>query len=135
MKTGEYDIIVSPVALAQLIGSVLLPAVNGRNVHAGRSKLAGSLGLQIADSRISLYDDPFIPGSPGSTYWDAEGVPSRRIDIVSGGVLKEFLYDLKTAYRYGKTSTRECSQDRFRRCTIHRSSQPRTGRAQEPDLV
>jgi PmbA protein len=105
VQTGEYDIILSPMALAQLLGSVLLPAVNGRSVHAGRSKLAGSLGQQILDERISLFDDPFIPGAPGSTYWDAEGVPSRRIDIISKGVLKEFLYDLKTAYRYGKSST------------------------------
>lgn len=105
VQTGGYDIILSPVALAQLIGSVLLPAVNGRNVHAGRSKLAGSLGEQIAGEEISLVDDPFIPGAPGSTYWDAEGVPSRRIDIIASGILNEFLYDLKTAYRYGKKST------------------------------
>jgi PmbA protein len=105
VKTGAYDIILSPVALAQLLGSVLLPAVNGRNVHAGRSKLAGSLGERVLDGKISLFDDPLIPGAIGSTYWDAEGVPTRRIDIVREGVLGSFLYDLKTAYRYGKTST------------------------------
>ncbi|HTY14394.1 MAG TPA: TldD/PmbA family protein [Methanoregulaceae archaeon] len=105
VKTGAYDIILSPVALSQLLGSVLLPAVNGRNVHAGRSKLAGSLGERILDQKISLFDDPLIPGALGSTYWDAEGVPSRRIDIIREGVLGEFLYDLKTAYRFGKKST------------------------------
>jgi PmbA protein len=105
VPTGEYDIILSPVALAQFLGNVVMPAVNGRNVHAGRSKLAGSTGEQVMDPKISLDDDPFIPGAPGSTWWDAEGVPTRRIGIVENGVLNEFLYDLKTAYRYGKTST------------------------------
>jgi PmbA protein len=113
VKTGVYDIILSPMALAQLLGSVLLPAVNGRNVHAGRSKLAGSLGEQILDRKISLFDDPLIPGALGSTYWDAEGVPTRRIDIVRDGVLGAFLYDLKTAYRYGKTSTASAIRSGF----------------------
>jgi PmbA protein len=52
-----------------------------------------------------MYDDPFLPGASGSVSWDAEGMPTRRIDFIRNGVLKAFAYDLKTAYRYGKTST------------------------------
>ncbi len=105
LPTGDYSLVLSPMALAQLLGNVFVPAVNGRSVHAGRSKLAKSLGELVADTSISMYDDPFRTYGPGSTWWDAEGIPTRRIDIVRDGVLTEFLYDLKTGYRYGKSST------------------------------
>ena len=105
LPTGDYSLVLSPMAFAQLLGNVFVPAVNGRSVHAGRSRLAKSLGEVVADTRISIYDDPFRTYGPGSTWWDAEGVPTRRIDIVRNGVLTEFLYDLKTGYRYGKSST------------------------------
>jgi PmbA protein len=105
LQTGYYSLVLSPMAFAQLLGNVFVPAVNGRSVHAGRSKLAQSLGEVIADMNISIIDDPFRKYGPGSTWWDAEGVPARRIEIIKNGVLNEFLYDLKTAYRYGKNST------------------------------
>jgi PmbA protein len=104
VATGAYDIILSPVALSQLIGHVVVPALSGRNVHAGRSWLAGKIGEQCMGEALSLYDDPFTRGL-GSTLWDAEGVPARRIDFVEGGELNCFGYDLKTAYRYGEEST------------------------------
>jgi PmbA protein len=104
METGPCDILLSPVALAQLLGNILVPALSGRTVHAGRSRLAPFLGQKIMDGRIDLYDDPFARGM-GATAWDAEGVPAARLDFVKGGVLSSFAYDLKTAYRYGAKPT------------------------------
>ena len=105
IPTGTYDIILSPLAAAQLISAVLVPALSGRNVHAGRSRLAGSLGTQVADDALSVYDDPLIPRGLGSTRWDAEGTVTRKIPFIREGILGEFAYDLKTASRYGAEST------------------------------
>jgi len=105
IPTGDYDILLSPLAYAELLGNVYIPALSGRNVHAGRSRLADSLNKQVADPRISMYDDPHIPGADGSIRWDAEGMPTQRIDFIRDGILCAFAYDLKTAYRYGKKST------------------------------
>ncbi|HWS21339.1 MAG TPA: TldD/PmbA family protein, partial [Methanoregula sp.] len=105
IPTGNYEILLSPLAYAELIGSVFIPALNGRNVHAGRSRFAESLGEPVANPLISMYDDPLLPGASGSVSWDAEGMPTHRIDFIRDGVLAAFAYDLKTAYRYGKTST------------------------------
>jgi PmbA protein len=52
-----------------------------------------------------MYDDPYLPRANGSVFWDAEGTPTKRVDFVRNGTLEAFAYDLKTAYRYGKTST------------------------------
>lgn len=105
IPTGSYDLLLSPLAWAELLGNVFIPAMNGRSVHAGRSKFADMLGKPVAYTGISMYDDPHLPGASGSTRVDAEGTPTRRIDFVENGILRAFAYDLKTAYRYGKEST------------------------------
>lgn len=104
IASGNYDVVLSPIALAQLIDHIIVPALSGRNVKAGRSYLADQLGEQCMDGTLSLYDDPFTRGL-GSTAWDAEGVPTKRIDFIDKGVLGCFAYDLKTAYRFGEEST------------------------------
>ncbi|MDD1679031.1 MAG: TldD/PmbA family protein, partial [Methanomicrobiales archaeon] len=112
IDTGAYEIILSPIASAQLIGQVVIPALSGRNVHAGRSFLAGKVGTECMGSEISLFDDPFARGL-GSTDWDAEGMPARRIDFVRGGILQCFAYDLKTAYRFQENSTASAVRSGF----------------------
>jgi PmbA protein len=105
IPTGEYDIILSPIAYADLLSNVFVPALSGRNVHQGRSKLADRIGKEVAVPGLSMYDDPHRMKANGSAWWDAEGTPAKRIDYVKDGVLEAFAYDLKTAYRFGKTST------------------------------
>jgi len=105
IASGEYDILLSPLAYGELLANVFVPALSGRNVHAGRSRLGNSLGEPVIDSQVTMYDDPLIKKGNGSVRWDAEGTPAHRIDYIREGILEAFAYDLKTAYRYGKTST------------------------------
>jgi PmbA protein len=112
IESGNYEIILSPIASAQLIGQVIIPALSGRNVYAGRSFLAGKVGTPCMGSEISLFDDPFARGL-GSTDWDAEGTLARRIDFVRKGVLEGFAYDLKTAYRFHENSTASAVRSGF----------------------
>ena len=71
-------------------------------MHAGRSRLAQSLGKIVADQQINMFDDPLLEKANGSVRWDAEGTPTRRIDFIRDGILETFAYDLKTAYRFRK---------------------------------
>ena len=105
IATGTYDIVLSPIAFADLLSGILAPALSGRSVLQGRSKLAGKTGEEIASPLVSLYDDPHRPGALGSTWFDAEGTPTRRLDFIRDGVLAGFAYDLRTAYRAGTAST------------------------------
>lgn len=103
IETGSYDVILSPIAAAQLIGGIVVPALSGKNVKAGRSYFADKLGEQCLDESFSLRDDPFR--GQGSKSRDAEGVPTKILDLVKDGVVESFMYDLKTAYKYGEEST------------------------------
>jgi PmbA protein len=105
ISTGDYDVVLSPLACAQLIGTVLIPSLSGRNVHAGRSRFAQSLGGEVLDPAISITDEPLLESGLHSTRWDAEGTIARQIPFIRNGVLEAFAYDLKTGYRYGKKST------------------------------
>ena len=105
IATGDYEILLSPLAYGELLGNVFVPALSGRNVHAGRSRLSQSLGKIVTNPAITMYDDPLLKGANGSVHWDAEGTPTRRIDFIRDGILETFAYDLKTAYRFGNKST------------------------------
>jgi len=105
IPSGDYPVVLSSLAYAELLSNVFIPALNGRSVHSGRSRLATLLGESIADPRIQMYDNPLLPRASGSTRWDGEGTPTRRIDFIRDGVLENFAYDLKTAYRYDKKTT------------------------------
>ncbi len=105
IDTGTYDLLFSPMAFASLAASLLQSALNGRNVHMGRSFLAGKLGEVIASEDLTVTDDPFYQRGLGSTRFDAEGVPTSRMELIKDGILTSYLYDLKTAYRFGTKST------------------------------
>ncbi len=103
IATGKYDVILSPLSVCQLLSAVVIPSLSGRNVHSKRSYLEGKLGECVFDGKLSLYDNPFEGQS--ARLYDAEGVPTKRIDFVKDGVVEAFAYDLKTAYRYNEKST------------------------------
>ncbi|PKL59370.1 MAG: TldD/PmbA family protein, partial [Methanomicrobiales archaeon HGW-Methanomicrobiales-4] len=105
IKTGTYDIVLSPVALSHLLDATVIPALSGRNVHTGRSFFAEKKGQQVMDSSVSLIDDPFDFRGLGNCPWDGEGVEVKKTPFIEQGILSSFAYDLKTAYRYGEKPT------------------------------
>jgi len=101
---GALPVVFSPEGLAAII-LPLEQALSGKTVLQGVSPLAGRVGEQVLDPRLSITDDPLLPGRTGSRPFDDEGVPSRRLPLVEGGVLRGFVYDLETAARAGASST------------------------------
>ena len=97
---GTLPVVFTPMGLS----AILLPlemSLSGKAVVQGTSLLAGRVGEQVLDPRLSLIDDPLRPGCPASRPCDDEGVPSRRLPLIERGVLRAFLYDLETAARAG----------------------------------
>jgi PmbA protein len=88
--------------------------INGRNVADGLSMLGGRIGERIASSLVTLVDDPTIPRAIGSRRFDAEGTPSGRTVVVSGGFLKSYLFDSRSGRKSGFATTGNASRDGFR---------------------
>jgi PmbA protein len=97
---GSLPVVFTPSGLS----AILLPleqALSGKAVVQGISPLAGKLSERLFDPALSIIDDPLLPGRPRSRPVDDEGVPSRRLALVDGGVVRAFVYDLETAARAG----------------------------------
>jgi PmbA protein len=112
IESAKLPVLFSPSgSLALLLP--LMEGVDGKNVYTGISPIKDQRGEKIFDSKITFYDDGTLDGKFGSAPYDDEGVPHQRNALVDQGVLKGFLYDLKTAAQSGVESTGNGSRSLF----------------------
>lgn len=104
IKPDRMPVIFSPAG-AQALILPLCEALNGKEVYRGTSPIKNKVGEKLFDEKITLMDDGTLDGCYGSASYDDEGVPHRRNVLVEKGVLKGFVYDLKTAAQAGVEST------------------------------
>jgi PmbA protein len=104
LASGEYPVVLSNRVAPQLFGMFASPFF-GDAVHKGQSRLAGKLGQSIAPDFFNLTSDPHLPGWPGSHLFDSEGVVTRKLQVVEGGVLRTFLHNLESAKKDGIAPT------------------------------
>ena len=103
-EPGSFRTILGPLAFAGLmnqfgrVSSAFL-------VDSGMSFLGGKVGQKLAPEWFYLYDDASMPNTYGSSAFDAEGLPTRRTEIIEDGVLKSYLHNSVTAQKYGTGST------------------------------
>jgi len=104
IKPGKMPVLFSPVGSLAL-ALPLSQALNGKEVYKGTSPIRDKVGEKLFDEKISVIDDGTIDGRFASASYDDEGVPHHRNALVENGVLKGFIYDLKTAGQAGVEST------------------------------
>ncbi|MBN2481187.1 MAG: TldD/PmbA family protein [Bacteroidales bacterium] len=73
------------------IGNGFLNALAGANIQQKRSFLADKRGQKVASDVFTVIDDPFIPKAFGSKYYDGDGFPARRRELITKGTINEFL--------------------------------------------
>ena len=89
VKPGEYECILSPRALLELM-EPLRRHFDRRLTEDGKSVFSGLLGKRVFSENFSLADDVAHAGQFGVPF-DAEGAPRRPVALVSRGVLRELL--------------------------------------------
>lgn len=83
----------------------LLHGTSGDSVVNGVTPLADKIDTQIFPEFFTATDDPTRDWCPGSAPVDDEGVPPKRRSIIEKGVLKNFVFDLKSGTKHGCGST------------------------------
>jgi PmbA protein len=106
LDEGEYDVVLEPEAVAELLEWLAAIAVGAPEVEQGTSALAGRLGERITGEGIDLVEDPLDASELGfGVPFDREGTWRQRVPIVDRGVARAVLYDRTYAARAGKAST------------------------------
>ncbi len=93
-------IVFDPYVTSSLL-SILGGTLNAESVLKGRSLFADRVGETVAVEGFSLVDQPTNPLAFGATPVDAEGLATRELALISGGVLQGFAHNTVTARRMG----------------------------------
>ncbi len=104
VETARMTVFLDPESCADFIDAIgdlfLAP-----NVLRNKSLLRGKLGTAVASQSFSLVDDGRLFGGMASSPFDGEGVRTRRTPLITGGILENYLYDLRSAREAGVAST------------------------------
>ncbi|OGG30630.1 hypothetical protein A2973_05495 [Candidatus Gottesmanbacteria bacterium RIFCSPLOWO2_01_FULL_49_10] len=104
VPAGEYEVILEPPAVAELLDFFGWLGPNARIYHEDVSFYQGNIGKQLFDSSLTIVDDPFqAAGYPMA--FDYEGTPKKKITLVNRGVAQNVVYDSYHGHKYGKENT------------------------------
>jgi len=105
ISTGHYTCVFSPEAFLDLIGA-FSNLFNARAVLDGVSlSNRESIGETLAVPFLDLHDNGLHPANIGASAFDGEGTPTKRLALLEGGVLRNFLHSEATARAFGVTPT------------------------------
>lgn len=104
IPSGSYPVVFSN-RVAPSIMSMFGSPFFAEAVQKGQSRLAGKVGQAVAAPLLDIHCEPHLPGAPGSHLFDGEGVVTSRLEVVKGGVLQTYLYNLESAKKAGVAPT------------------------------
>lgn len=115
-----------PVIIAAAAGGTLIHEAIGHPLEADAVQkdvsptYKGAIGKVVGNEKVSVLEDPTMPGQRGFYAFDDEGVQSQRAVLVDHGVLKTYIYDRQTAMKDGVQSNGHGRRESFRHRPIPR---------------
>jgi PmbA protein len=105
IKSGKYTVVFSPEAFLSLLDA-FSNLYNAQNILDKQSlSTAESLGQQIASPLLSVCDDALHAANVDVETFDGEGTPTRKVPLITEGILTEFLHSSVTAKRMNAQPT------------------------------
>jgi len=104
MAPGEYEVILEPYAVNELLSFLGYLGFHALAVQEGRSFFCDEFDKKMVDERVTIYDDGLDPEGLQVPF-DFEGVPKETVTFFERGLVKGVTYDSFTAGREGKSST------------------------------
>ncbi|HEY7007252.1 MAG TPA: TldD/PmbA family protein, partial [Sphingomicrobium sp.] len=99
-KPGKYPVIFDPRVSSTLLGH-FSGAINGASVARKTSFLRDRLGSAVFGPGVTIIDDPLRLRGLRSRAFDGEGVRVARDELVSGGILNQWIADSAAARQLG----------------------------------
>jgi PmbA protein len=90
IQTETLPIIIENRGVGNIFGGLQGPMSAG-NIQQKRSFLADKKGQTIGSKLFTIQDDPFLSRGLGSRYYDGDGFPAKKRDLITEGTLNDFL--------------------------------------------
>jgi len=113
IESKEYPILLRNDAAAHLLAT-FSTVFSAENTQSGKSLLNGKIGEKIANSKVSIVDNPLLENGLASRTFDGEGVASRKLAVIEDGVLKSLLHNQKTAKKDNTVTTGHASKQSYK---------------------
>lgn len=97
VKSFSGTAVFTPMAVSGQLMDILVDALKGENVVAGRSSWARKLGETVTSKSLTIMDNPLLNGGFSSRSFDDEGCASQETTVIKDGKLVGFLHDAATA--------------------------------------
>jgi PmbA protein len=92
IQTETLPVIIENRGVERILGGLQGPMWAG-NIQQKRSFLADKKGQSIGSKLFTIQDDPSLTRGLGSRYYDGDGFPARKRNLITEGTLNEFLVD------------------------------------------
>ncbi|MCL4417134.1 MAG: TldD/PmbA family protein [Actinobacteria bacterium] len=129
--SGTQQVVIGPA-----FGGVIFHEACGHGLEADAilkdaSVFKDKTGRKIANSIVTAIDNPAMPYHWGSYAFDGEGFPSQENILIKDGVLKNYIFDYKTAKKMNKKQTSNGRRQSYRDIPIPRMSNTYLARGSE----
>ena len=98
ITSAKMPILISNKVASKIIGTLISP-LGGTAIYEQRSCMLNKIGQSIGASNLTILDDPHISRASGSKPYDNDGLATKAREIVSDGVLQEYLLNVYNARR------------------------------------
>ena len=112
IETNDYSVVLDYYAAIGLL-QTFMGAFDGESVMRGRSILKDKMDSQIANSNLTITDNPLLEKGLCTSKCDGEGSASQKTDLIKEGVLNSFIYDIYTANKSGVKTTSNGLRDSY----------------------
>lgn len=120
--SGALPVVMSSEAGGTMVHEACGHGLEGDSVSKGLSVYKEKLGQKVASEKVTVIDDATLPGKYGSFEYDDEGNPGRKNVLIENGVLKQYMYDIRSALRVGTESTGNGRRQSYKKIPLVRMS-------------
>jgi TldD protein len=130
-----------PVVISAEAGGTMIHEAVGHGLEAdlacnGLSVYQNKLGQQVASSLITVLDDGTMPAKRGSYRFDDEGTPSKKNVLIENGILKSYMVDRLSAFKFDLMATGNGRRESFRHTPMVRMTNTYIAPGkQDPDSI
>jgi predicted Zn-dependent protease len=102
---GKYEVILEPAAVSGLVFFISYFGFSATMYQDYISFLRDKIGEKVFSEKLNLWDDAFDKRLTYRNFFDDEGYPKSKLELIKDGVVKNLAYDKLSADKDGVKST------------------------------